>query len=67
MTEQMTASSRAAAEPRRAALLLYPVWLIENNEHPINGGAGTAWLDQIFRYCMMDQLSLPVVLEAFRA
>lgn len=39
------------------------VWLIENNE--LIRRCWDAWWDQNLRYGMMDQLSLPVLLDAF--
>jgi hypothetical protein len=44
-----------------APLFCGTVWMIENSEPPRR--AWDAWWDQNLRFGMMDQLSLPVILE----
>jgi len=48
----------------RAPLWCGTVWLIENSE--LITGCWDSWWDQNLRYGLMDQLSLPVLLQHFR-
>jgi hypothetical protein len=62
MTEQMNFfGSRGWNIDTR--LWLGTLWLIENNE--LTGRCWDSWWDQNLRYGMMDQLSLPVLLDHF--
>lgn len=62
MTEQMSFFAGCGWN-LDAPLWCGTVWLVENNE--IIRRCWDAWWDQNLRYGMMDQLSLPVLLDAF--